>query len=177
MSPENSVFELWWRKGRFLTVVLHSVKSSWDLSRCRVSKDLWLAKEAQEEKGTSEDEMAGWHHWLDGRESGWTPGVGDGQGGLACCDSWGHKKLDTTELLNWTELKEAQIHWASSVECKTEMAHWHLCFRAISFGEWKATRCTSLLQESRTVPVNYGQRWLLVSTKAAKKTLQELIIS
>ena len=41
----------------------------------------------QEEKGMTEDEMAGWHHWLDGRESQWTPGVGDGQGGLACCDS------------------------------------------------------------------------------------------
>ena len=47
---------------------------------------------------------AGWHHWLDGRESGWTPGVGDGQGGLACCDSWGRKESDTTERLNWTEL-------------------------------------------------------------------------
>ena len=58
----------------------------------------------QEEKGTMEDEMAGWHHWLDGRESGWTPGVGDGQGGLACCDSWGRKESDTTEQLNWTEL-------------------------------------------------------------------------
>ena len=58
----------------------------------------------QEEKGTPEDEMAGWHHWLDGRESGWTPGVGDGQGSLACCDSWGHKESDTTERLNWTEL-------------------------------------------------------------------------
>ena len=58
----------------------------------------------QEEKGTTEDEMAGWHHWLDGRESEWTPGVGDGQGGLAWCDSWGHRELDTTEQLNWTEL-------------------------------------------------------------------------
>ena len=58
----------------------------------------------QKEKGTTEDEMAGWHHWLDGRESEWTPGVGDGQGGLACCDSWGRKQLDTTERLNWTEL-------------------------------------------------------------------------
>ena len=57
----------------------------------------------QEEKGTTEDEMAGWHHWLDGRESEWTPGVGDGQGGLACCDSWGRKELDTTERLNWTD--------------------------------------------------------------------------
>ena len=44
------------------------------------------------------------HHWLDECESGWTPGVGDGQGGLACCDSWGCKELDTTEWLNWTEL-------------------------------------------------------------------------
>ena len=58
----------------------------------------------QEEKGTPEDEMAGWHRWLDWRESGWTPGVGDGQGGLACCDSWGRKVSDTTEQLNWTEL-------------------------------------------------------------------------
>ena len=59
----------------------------------------------QEAKGTTEDEMAGWHHWLDGHESEWTLGVGDGQGGLVCCDSWGCKELDTTERLNWTELK------------------------------------------------------------------------
>ena len=58
----------------------------------------------QEGTGTTEDEMAGWHHWLDGRESEWTPGVGDGQGGLACFDSWGRKESDTTEWLNWTEL-------------------------------------------------------------------------
>ena len=59
----------------------------------------------QEEKGTTEDEMAGWHHRLDGRECEWTPGVGDGQGGLVCCDSWGHKESDTTEHLNWTQKK------------------------------------------------------------------------
>ena len=58
----------------------------------------------QEEKGTTEDEMAGWLHGLDGRESEWTPGDGDGQGGLACCDSWGRKELDTTERLNWTDI-------------------------------------------------------------------------
>ena len=51
----------------------------------------------QEEKGTAEDEMAGWHHWLDGHESEWIPGVGDGQGGLACCDSWDRKESDTTK--------------------------------------------------------------------------------
>ena len=57
----------------------------------------------QEEKGMTEDEMAGWHHWLDGRESEWAPGVDDGQGGLACCDSWGRKELDMTERLYWTD--------------------------------------------------------------------------
>ena len=54
-------------------------------------------------KKTTEDEMAGWHHWFDGRESQWTPGVGEGQGGLACCDSWGCKESDTTEWLNWAD--------------------------------------------------------------------------
>ena len=58
----------------------------------------------QEEKGTTEDEMDGWRHWLDGRESESSPGVGDGQGGLVCCDSWGCKELDTTEQLNWPDL-------------------------------------------------------------------------
>ena len=58
----------------------------------------------QEEKGTTEDEMAGCHRWLNGHESEWTPGVGDGQGGLACCNSSGRKELDTTERLNWTDL-------------------------------------------------------------------------
>ena len=66
----------------------------------------------QEEKGTAEDEMAGWHHWLDGHEFEWTPGVGDGQGGLACCDLWGHKESDTTERLNWTELKMSSLLFA-----------------------------------------------------------------
>ena len=58
----------------------------------------------QEEKGTTEDEMSGWHHWLDGRESEWTLSIGDGQGGLACCNSWGRKEAGMTEWLNWTEL-------------------------------------------------------------------------
>ena len=58
----------------------------------------------QEEEGTTEDEMAGWHHWLNGHESEWTPGVGDGQGSLVCCNSWGYKESDTTKQLNWTEV-------------------------------------------------------------------------
>ena len=55
----------------------------------------------QEEKGTTEDEMVGWHHQLNGHGFGWTPGVGDGQGGLAWCGSWAHKESDMTEWLNW----------------------------------------------------------------------------
>ena len=58
----------------------------------------------REKKGMTENEMVWWHHRLDGCEFEWDPGVGDGQGGLACCNSWGHKKSDTTERLNWTEM-------------------------------------------------------------------------
>ena len=57
-----------------------------------------------EEKGTTEDEMVGWHHWLNGHEFEKAPGVGDGQGSLACCSPWGHKESDMTEQLNWTEI-------------------------------------------------------------------------
>ena len=57
----------------------------------------------QEEKGTTEYEMVGWHHQLNGHEFGWAPGVGVGQGGLVCCSSWGRKELDMTDWLNWTE--------------------------------------------------------------------------
>ena len=62
----------------------------------------------QEEKWLTKDEMAGWHHGLDGHESEWTQGDDGGQGGLAWCDSWGHKELDETEWLNWTELKDGE---------------------------------------------------------------------
>ena len=63
----------------------------------------------QEEKGTTEGEMAGWHHWLDGREFVWTPAVGGRQGGLACCHSWGLKSR--TRLSDWTELKKKRYKW------------------------------------------------------------------
>ena len=58
----------------------------------------------QEEKGMTEDKMVGWHHWVNGHEFGWTPGVGDGQGSLECCSSWGLKESDMTEWLNWTDV-------------------------------------------------------------------------
>ena len=60
----------------------------------------------QEEKGMTEDEIIGWHHQLNGHGFGWTPGVGDGRGGVACWGLWGRKESDTTEQLNWTELKK-----------------------------------------------------------------------
>ena len=63
----------------------------------------WERLRAEGEE-TTENEMSGCHQHLDGHEFEWTPGVGDGQGGLACCDSWGRKELDMTEQLNWTEL-------------------------------------------------------------------------
>ena len=71
---------------------------SWLIGKdCDAGRD-W----GQEEEGTTEDEMAGWHQRLNGREFEWTLVDGDGQRGLACCDSWGRKESDTTEWLNWT---------------------------------------------------------------------------
>ena len=75
-----------------------------DVKSWLISKDLDAGKDwGQAEKGTTEDEMVGWHHWLNGHKFGWTPGIGDGQGGLACCSPWGHRRSVTTEQLNWTE--------------------------------------------------------------------------
>ena len=76
-----------------------------DVKNWLVGKDCDAGRDwGQEKKGTTEDEMAGWYHRLDRREFEWALKVRDGQGGLACCDSWGCKELDTTERLKWTEL-------------------------------------------------------------------------
>ena len=61
----------------------------------------------------TEDEMVGWHHRLDGHGSGWTPGVGDGQRGLACCGPWGRKESDTTERLNCLTRQEAKLYYCN----------------------------------------------------------------
>ena len=73
-----------------------------DVKSRLIGKDSDAGKDwGQKEKGVTEDEMVGWHHRLDGRGLEWTPGDGDGQGGLVWCDSWGHNESDTTERLNW----------------------------------------------------------------------------
>ena len=77
----------------------HLMRKSWLIGKDSDAGRYWR----QEKKGMTEDEMAGWHHRLDGHEFGWTPGVGNGQGGLACCDLCGTKESDMTEWLNWTE--------------------------------------------------------------------------
>ena len=87
----------------------------------------------QEEKGTTEDEMVGWHHWLDGHEFVWMLGVGDGQGDLECCNSWGHKESDTTEQLKWTDMKGLQVHSTPNHH------HLNLCFHKISHIQHTAT--------------------------------------
>ena len=82
---------------------LRSHAKSWLIGKDSDAERDW----GQEEKGTTEDEMAGWYHWLDGCESKWTLGVGDGQGGLACCNSWGRKVGH-----DWaTELNESTLAW------------------------------------------------------------------
>ena len=86
-------------------------------------KDPDAGRDWGQEKGMTEDEMARWHHWLNGHESEWTPGVGDEQGGLACCNSCGCLELDTTEWLNWMTLlifycKQTVLLWLlNSIPC------------------------------------------------------------
>ena len=75
-----------------------------DVKNWLIGKDSDVGKDWRlGEKGPTEDEIVGWHHQLDGHEFEWALGVGDRQGGLACCSPWGCKELDTAEWLNWTE--------------------------------------------------------------------------
>ena len=85
-----------------------------DEKRRLIWKDPHAGKDwGQEEKGATEDEMAGWHHRLNGHGFGWTLEVGDGQRGLVCCGSWGRKELDTTERLKWTCILSGNINLKS----------------------------------------------------------------
>jgi len=111
-----------WRRSAETPVLWPPHAKSWLIGKDSDAGRDW----GQEEKGMTEDEMAGWRHWLDGRESEWTPGVGDGQGGLACCDSWGCKESDTTEQLIWSETLNLFLtnysHFNSNV-----ISRWFFC--------------------------------------------------
>ena len=107
-----------------------------------IGKDPDAGKDWRQKKGMTKDEMVRWHHWLYGHEFEQAPGIGDGQGSLACCSPWGHKELDRTEQLNWTDLG---VTWPShspavlfpsckrsySVHPKIKMTytHTHTCIR------------------------------------------------
>ena len=98
ISPEYSLERLMLK----LTPIFWSP----DVKNWLIGKDPDAGKDwRQEGKGITEDEMVGWHHQLNVHEFEQAPGVGDGQGSLACCSPWGHKELDTTEQVNWTELR------------------------------------------------------------------------
>ena len=83
----------------------HLIPNNWLMGKDPDTGKVW-----RQEKGTTEDEMARWHHWLDWHESEQASGVGDGQGSLACCSPLGHKKSDMTERLHWA--KEKWCHWS-----------------------------------------------------------------
>ena len=99
--------------------------------------------------------MAGWHHRLDGREFEWTLGVGDGQGGLACCDSWGRKELDTTEPLNWTELNW-RFTWLHTLGC--------LALRWVTIPLWLSWVIKSFLYSSSV----YSCHCFLISSASVR---------
>ena len=86
-----------------------------DVKSWLIGKDPEAGKDWTQEKGTTEDEMVGWHHQLNGHKFEQALGVGDGQGGLACCDSWGCKESDKTERLNWTENTHTSVIIKASV--------------------------------------------------------------
>ena len=95
-------------------------------------KDPDAGKDWRQEKGMTEDEMAGWHHQLDGHEFEQVPGVGDRQGNLACCSPWGYKESDTTAQLNWTD--GVLIYYNLLGAYKMQEAWSHLKFRILFFG-------------------------------------------
>ena len=137
------------RRGMFLPTKIRLVKfmvfpvvmygcESWNIRKNEHHRIdafvLWCGEDSWESLGLQIDQTW-WHHWCDGHEFEWTLGVGDGQGGLACWDSWGRKESDTTELLSWTELNwkkiSPDIHlkgwcWNSNILATwwEDLSHW-----------------------------------------------------
>ena len=135
-----------------------------DMKNWLLGKDTDAGKDwRQEEKGMTEDKIVGWHHRLNGHEFEQAPGVGDGQGGLGCCDSWGHKESDTTERLNWTDGFSSSHVWMWELDCKKTEC-WRIdpfklwCWRRLLRVFWMARRSNqSILKES--TPNIYGKDW------------------
>ena len=120
----------------------HLISKNW-----LIAKNLDAGKDRRQEKGTTENGMVGWHHWLDGHEFEQNMGVGNVQGGLECCGPWGHKKLDMTEQLNWLtniETTQSGLHW-----------HWviiaSVSFLSIELGNtsfWKTSQVHTDISDS-----------------------------
>ena len=94
LQHHSSKASIFWHSPFFIVQLSHPYMTT--------GKDPDAGKDWEQEKGSTEDEMAGWNHRLNGHESEQAPGVGDRQGGLACCSPWGRRESDTTEWLNWT---------------------------------------------------------------------------
>ena len=128
-----------------------------------IGKDHDAGKDwSQEEKGTTEDEMIGWHHWLDEHEFEETPRVGDGQGGLESCSPWGHIELDATEWLNWTFNAE-DIGWIPGLGTKSPHGYIlsHVWFSAISCPPVSSVHeiLQSWILECIAMPFSRGSSW------------------
>ena len=96
-----------------------------DAKNWLIGKDPDAGKDwRQEEKGMMEGEMVGWHHWLDGHEFEQAPGVGNGQGSLACCSPWDHKESDMTERLNWVLVASCGIHGRKEEKAVVHILSW-----------------------------------------------------
>ena len=120
-----------------------------------IGKDFDAGRDwGQEKKGMTEDEIAGWHQWFNECESEWTPGVGDGQGGLVCCDSWGHNESDMTERLNWTELIGLSTGEGNGnplqCSCLENLRDWGTWWAAVYVVAQSRTRLKRLSSSSRS---------------------------
>ena len=118
----------------------------------------------QEEKGMTEDEMAGWHHWLNGHESEQALGDGDRQGSLTCCSPWGRKESDMTERLNWMMvfpviIYECEIWTIKKAECRRTDAFELLCWRRLE---------SPLAYKIKPVNPKGNQYWIFILMTAAE---------
>ena len=114
----------------------------------------------QEEKGTTEDEMVGWHHQLDEHESKKAPGFGDGQGRLVCCSPWGCKESDTTEQLNWTE----HVHMSTPTSLTIPSSHPSPGHHPFIFCEFVSTTCplAKRVAKSQTLLSNWSSQYISI---------------